>query len=847
MFTAFNDFLAKQFGSEDAAFASAPSQGTDNAEKPPETEEKSPTEESQASVPDVGPDLDETDLDGGEDQPIPADLEEDEQKSEQHMDTQTESEEAAEETEDEESPYINGVRVLEVEDEEEDEENDEQEESPPEEETAEVDEDEDEKDAESSSTEEMTQESTEEKETETPTNVVDEDSGDDQAEKDDEPSEDFAEEEESSEEKSAQAAAEETDSQEADTPKTEPSFQDDIVEPGSQPSEQDVVQQNIDEDEGEEREEGQAFEQEGKEDVLAVNNQETEDTAGAEEEAGPAAEKEEKEDVLAAGKEEKENMVTADRKADGDATADSQDTVKVHTMSEGSPDQSADTEPVKDGEEDSGLVDSTASLGGDVEQQTEESKLLFQPGDTADRKEGEIPAVEHMDTLDSLSTSEDTLAKEESHAESGQAGQEAEGEQEGIQPDHTQSEPATAPPHVHQPVDIDFVAGQVQDSQVTLESSQDTVEQQLPTETPTLQESTPILSHTDVPVSTGAAPSAPSGEEEQTLTTEIDGTRFYLEDGEIADIVPESVPVKEATEPATATQEVEMSPPPTQATVGGENIQPTAATVIPEMSAQQGFVTTPPPFTASPADLDQQAPEQVNNGTGGLAKDSFAQQPVPPKLDNQLQQNIDGEGYQTTADFLNRKVLSVNSQVPPKVENSGQAPPEKKGIELTAQQQASTKGPEESAAEADSSASEAASVPETPTPQIQPSVPAHTASATVTIEGEGKDMYYEFVEGGNVNRADTENMDEVEVEDRSAKREEEEEINRMLSGEMFAQRQAAESATPPPRPPPQQDRLDKEATTQPPSSESPWDGVPPPSADGTTTSYPADQVIFFFW
>lgn len=121
---ALNDFLAQQFGTQDAAFASSPPQ-PDASPDTAQPGEDSSSPESDTGVPDVGPGVDETDIDDsdGDAPPIPAaDVDEDTKMAEPEMadtDVKTTQEEKEKEAE---SPYIDGVTVIEGEEDEDEEE-----------------------------------------------------------------------------------------------------------------------------------------------------------------------------------------------------------------------------------------------------------------------------------------------------------------------------------------------------------------------------------------------------------------------------------------------------------------------------------------------------------------------------------------------------------------------------------------------------------------------------------------------------------------------------------------------------------------------------------------------------
>ena len=826
---ALNDFLAQQFGTQDAAFASSPPQ-PDASPDTAQPGEDSSSPESDTGVPDVGPGVDETDIDDsdGDAPPIPAaDVDEDTKMAEPEMadtDVKTTQEEKEKEAE---SPYIDGVTVIE----------------------GEEDEDEEEEEAEDAVKEERTPdaepERAEEKVSETaPSSDKVSQQEDDTETEPAEPSVKVGEEKAEPAAGSDQSSTGSTvvTQDEDRSGKATPS-QSGIVEPRDhQPGGQDVVKQVIEEM---------------------------------------------SQDVPIAGL-----GVPADQKAEGEVKTDPQNTVQVETGAVTKPDGSVDAGAEGVSAPDAASVDTSATDSAAVPQQKEKEKLLFQSEvaghgeDEEDEEEEEEeeknPAVFHTDALDALEGShlKDTSGKEAKEEASqdklipGQpslADQEMAGKQPAIQPDKTLSEPAAPSATIsHQPVDIDFVAGHIQDSGVTLESSQTVVEQeQVAAETPTLEGTMTSMQHaaqgvsnTAVPAETEDTQPAQSGAGDQVPTTVIDGTRFYLENGEIADIVPESSAAQETTVQSPTPKEPDMSLPPAQATQA-ESIQPTGVTVLSEVSLQEAVLTTPPPLNSNIPDPTPQTPEKVQNATeGAAAAGSHAHQPDAPKVADPVQQGGSREQYQTSADFLSRKVLSVNSQVPagqvPKQGNGDQeVPAQEQGIEWTSDQQGNTQASGEvsgeppaasdSATKAEDSATTAAEAPasdvsakaETPASEIEPSASVAVGTASVTVEGE--ELADKFV-GGEDQQTGEEGQLNAAGEDAAATTSEpvdpqggassllppvaENKVSdaENAQGEKVVQEEAMKSVTPPPE------------TVA-------WDGVPPPPAADEATPSPVEQVI----
>ncbi|KAK7507101.1 hypothetical protein BaRGS_00001952, partial [Batillaria attramentaria] len=228
----------------------------------------------------------------------------------------------------------------------------------------------------------------------------------------------------------------------------------------------------------------------------------------------------------------------------------------------------------------------------------------------------------------------------------------------------------------HQPVDIDIIQPSgvhVHDGGLTLESSQTDPQQQWQAGTPVLQ-GTPSLeqggqqsdiSDQGVPLKPGAAQTEKPEDKNETPTSVIDGTTFYVVDGEIADIVPESA--SEGRQSVPVPREPLMSPPPPQAT-RVDNIQPTAVPPIPEI-----------------------------------------------------------EHYQTNADFVSRKVLSLGQ--PPSQIPSPSSPASEPAV--PAEQKTQKPGFQESPVTSDTVMTSASAASD-----IQPSVTAESSTASVTIEGE---------------------------------------------------------------------------------------------------------------
>ena len=299
-----------------------------------------------------------------------------------------------------------------------------------------------------------------------------------------------------------------------------------------------------------------------------------------------------------------------------------------------------------------------------------------------------------------------------------------------------------------------------------------------------------------------------------------------------------------------------MSIPPAQATQA-KSIQPTGVAVLSEVSLQEAVVTTPPPLNSNIPDPTPQTPEKVQNATEGAAAaaGSHAHQPDAPKVADPVQQGGNREQYQTSADFLSRKVLSVNSQVPagqvPKQGSGDQeVPAQEQGIEWTSEQQGNTQASGEVSGEppaASDSATTAAEVPasdtlakaETPASEIEPSASVAVGTASVTIEGE--ELADKFA-GGEDRQTGEEGQQKTAGEDAAATTGEpvnpegdassplppvaENKVSdaENAQGEKVVQEEAMKSVTPPP---------DTAA----------WDGVPPaPAADEATPS-PVEQVI----
>jgi hypothetical protein len=261
---------------------------------------------------------------------------------------------------------------------------------------------------------------------------------------------------------------------------------------------------------------------------------------------------------------------------------------------------------------------------------------------TGNEAEEEQPEVDKAD------------AERETHTDSEQAGKE-------IRPDSVRQ--AGSEGKHHQPVDIDFKAGGVKDAgagDIQLESSQPDSLQQSNTQaasmqsTPSLSQRVQAMTDTLAQASTYSQAMDEGDEEEETLTTEIGGTRFYIVDGEIADIVPDSAVRKEPGETANVAEPV-LSQPPSQAETTA-NIQPTATDALPEMSV----------VVQQAAPKIQEIPPAANASDDTLAPASLSEPPPNAHYHPHLHDDdsIPAEHYQTSADFLNRKMLSVNNQVP---------------------------------------------------------------------------------------------------------------------------------------------------------------------------------------
>ena len=827
VFAALNDFLAKRFGSQDAAFASAPPQHDASADTKQPSEGPS-TPESDAAV----PGLDETDIDDGDSDvpPIPAANVDEDTKTVEPKTDETDVKGTREGEKEAESPYIAGVR--EVEDDEEEEEEEEPEETVKEERTPDAEPvraEEKVTETADTSDKDSQQEDDTEVETVEPSDRVNEEAAVPAVVGSDQTAEPTAV-------GSDQSSTGSTVAQSEDKSGEATTSQGSIVEPGDRAGEQDVVKQDV-------------------------------------------------EEMMSKGVPAADIGTPADQKAEGEVKIDTQNTVKVDAATVATPDVSVDAGAAGGSAPDAVSVDTNAA-DGSAAQQKEQEELLFQsemedPEDEEDREEEEEegeeenPAVFHTDTLDALTQSHLKDAGDEGVKEgnaedkvlTGQADLANQGtvqERPAIQPDKTVSEPAVpSAPTSHQPVDIDFVAGQVQDSGIPLESSQTAVDQQVAAETPTL-EGTPSIQqaaqgmfNTAVPSKTEDAQPAQSGTGDQIPTTVIDGTKFYLENGEIADIVPESGPAQETTTYMPTPKEPDVSLPPAQATQP-ENIQPTGVTVLPEMSLQEAVVaTSPPPLNGNIPDPTPQTAQKVQNTTEGAAAGSLADQPDVAKIADPVQQRANAEQYQTSADFLSRRVLSVNSQVPGQVpqhvDGAQQIPAQEQGIQKTLEQQGNTQAPqaasEESPAASDSAtkeevpASDTLAQAEVPASEIEPSASVDVGAASVTIEGE--ELAQQFI-GGEDQRTGEEEKPGTEGEDAAATTSEPVSSQGDASSPLPPEAEDGASSSDPENV--QEEKTESvqaenaESVTPPPDTLA-WDGVPPPPTADEVTPSPGEQVI----
>ncbi|XP_076441888.1 uncharacterized protein LOC143280953 isoform X3 [Babylonia areolata] len=512
-----------------------------------------------------------------------------------------------------------------------------------------------------------------------------------------------------------------------------------------------------------------------------------------------------------AGQQEEKDTVPVDQVDLGQKAQ--QDTAAV---TGGSPDDFVSSGPSEgvEGMAEGGDGKQQAGLEDRLPQEEDHRKSTEEDIGGEKEEEEETPTVVHADALDRSSpvkeTSIEDTSQEDVPDKSGDEGKEEEEKLE-IQPDKTVSEPPPPSSSGYQPVDIGFVAGRVEEGGVTLDSSQSPAQQLMPTRTPALQDS-PSMPDQPGMTETAADQSSQSagGGGDQAETTLIDGTRFYLVDGEPGDIVPESVAVDRAS--GSASEEVETSAPPARATEDVD-IQPTVTNTLPHVSS-----------------LNDVPASQTQNDSRGAAADSQREQLDKPQIDDSLLPKVGMEQYQTNADSMGRKMLSVNTQIPPKVSIPKDAPPAEQDIRKTQEQDKTLDHTK------------------TLTSQIQPSVAVDTP-ASVTIEGEEPSVEepkrnVKADDGSAAARADQEkdgseassgppvgdnwvtklssdadtDQDETRkaqvVEGGSSKDE---------AGDGDRQEEAAETATPP-----SSDHLE-------------WDNVPPPPTEDHTT--PGDKQM----
>ncbi|KAK7103334.1 hypothetical protein V1264_018253 [Littorina saxatilis] len=695
---ALNNFIADKF-------ASAPAK-PDTEGEPAQPTEDPATHVSAETVPDVGKDVDETDIDGGGSVHAPG--------SENTVQPKIEDSKAQppkEEKKEEESLYIPGVRVLEQEEDHEEEEEEEVKDVHREEKAA------------AEEAEDQPTESTQKIE-DKPAETVQSGSGGPQETKAQPPTEIVEEVKEKPTEHVqpvetvVQPPAGDTSAQGEHKQETPPSTQDSIVDRDSQPAQQDVVKQTIPETVSQEAPAVAAADQ-----IPASGDQVHVPDAGhvdaaAGETAGTGP-------VVGTGSVPVPDAASTGSGTEG-AAAPKQEVVEEKLLFQpelGKPKQAAEAPEVKE-TKDSPVVMNTETLEA-------LSKSQLQDAEAA-----KVKAAQEIDPLGLGAAAELGTPMEQ---------------QPDIHPDKTVTQPSGASSGTgHQPVDINFKAGQVQDSATQLEGSVSVAEQQLPTQTPSL-EATPALEQsmtgTAAPVTPQDTQAGEAGMGEQNPTTVIDGTRFYLVDGEIADIVPESVSVQQATASVQVppTKEPEMSVPPPEATQSESVIQPTPTPVLPEMSTPQASAQIPAAQGVNIPDPTPQTPQQVRNATEAAAgTDSPPDQPQLPKVNDGL--GVGGEQYQTNADFLSRKMLSVNSQTAgqpvPQQEGSQAAPAQNEGIKQTSEQLSNTPVVEQppAAPEAPSQpeipASDTVAKPDTLASEIQPSASVDTGGSSVIIEGE---------------------------------------------------------------------------------------------------------------
>ncbi|XP_025104697.1 transport and Golgi organization protein 1 homolog isoform X2 [Pomacea canaliculata] len=216
----------------------------------------------------------------------------------------------------------------------------------------------------------------------------------------------------------------------------------------------------------------------------------------------------------------------------------------------------------------------------------------------------------------------------------------------------------------HEPVNIDLIhsVAQTRSPNLVLESSQVLPNQESQMETPGLEDVS--SQHGSKAVETHKTKEAftisPEPDGQKILTTVMDGTTLYLEDDGILDLISESKVVTDFGVPASTA----MSVPPDDMPV--VEVEPTVSTLTEEIPGQVS------PNIPAPHAVHLGAKQNIEGNQNKTDSTPSAGSPVKSEqLDiavDERQPSPGGEKYHTNADFLGRKVLSVdqsgNQRVP---------------------------------------------------------------------------------------------------------------------------------------------------------------------------------------
>lgn len=214
----------------------------------------------------------------------------------------------------------------------------------------------------------------------------------------------------------------------------------------------------------------------------------------------------------------------------------------------------------------------------------------------------------------------------------------------------------------HEPVNIDLIhsVAQTRSPNLVLESSQVLPNQESQMETPGLEDvsSQHGLKAVETHKTKEAFTISPEPDGQKILTTVMDGTTLYLEDDVILDLISESKVVTDFDVPASTA----MSSPPDDMPV--VEVEPTVTTLTEEIPGQVS--------PNIPAPRAVHAKQNIEGNQNKTDSTPSAGSPVKPEqLDiavDERQPSLGGEKYHTNADFLGRKVLSVdqsgNQKVP---------------------------------------------------------------------------------------------------------------------------------------------------------------------------------------